>query len=130
MTRRTWVPIALGLAFPVAFIGTEGCKKDEPPPPLPSATAAPLPSAPPVLELAVEDSGPVDAGAPKVVGKGGGGGAKNVLKCCAALKQNAASAPPPTNAYLENAAASCFAMAKQNQSAIPPGWAALTPACR
>ncbi len=91
-----------------------GCKKDEPPPPLPSA--APVATAPPApLQLKPEDAGvaaptPVDAG--KKVAKGGGGGG-GLGPCCAALQQNAASAPPPNNGYMLQAAAMCQALNKQ-----------------
>ena len=119
-TRRLWVPLALGLVLPAMVSSCQGCKKDEPPPPLPSATAPATTSAP-VLELAVEDAGEdvvdaADAGK-KLGGKPGG----NIKKCCQAIKQNAANAPMPTKAYLENLAASCFAMAAQGAQSFPGG---------
>lgn len=109
LTRSVLAPIAFGLLLPA--VATYGCKKEEPPPPLPSAAPAATPSAPLVLE--VEDAGEVsdasdaDADAKKV----GGGTAASMKKCCQAISQNAKSAPPPTNAYMEQLAAACFAAA-------------------
>lgn len=106
MTSKTLIILSpLSLAM-TTWLAT-GCKKDEPPPPLPSA--APVATAPAPLQLKPEDAGvkalPVDAGKKKVAGKGGGGG--GLGPCCAALQQNAASAPPPTNGYMLQAAAMC-----------------------
>lgn len=111
---RVLAPIGFGLMIPL-FAGTQvGCKKDEPPPPLPSAApvAAPTPQAP--LELAPEDAGvaEVDAGAPK---KTGGGGGQSLQKCCQALLQNAESAPEPNKTYMKQAGAMCQAMAGSGQ---------------
>jgi hypothetical protein len=113
VVRTVLAPIALGLLVSSSLISGPGCKKDEPPPPLPSAAPAPTPAAPVVL--APEDAGPdvFDAGedaadaadAKKVVG----GGSSGLQRCCAALQQNAASAPPPTNVYMLQAAAACNA---------------------
>ena len=93
-----------------------GCKKEEPPPPLPSAQ--PVTAAPAPLQLKAEDAGvkmPVDSGVKKkVVGKGGGMGG-GLGPCCAALQQNAVSAPPPTNGYMLQAAALCSALAAQGK---------------
>lgn len=126
--RKYLLPVAIGLLLPAVMTSFNGCKKDEPPPPLPSATAPATTSAP-VLELAVEDAGvDADDGAPKKVGKGGRPGG-NIMKCCQALKQNAANAPPPTNAYLYNLAASCEAMAKGGATSFPAG-AGQVAACR
>lgn len=110
-------PIGLGLIFPIAVTAYTGCKKDEPPPPLPSAAPEPTPSAP--LQLVVEDSGPdvVDADAdakPKVTGGGSGASLK---RCCDAIQQNAANAPEPTATYMKQLAASCYAAVKSGQSA-------------
>ncbi|HMJ15972.1 MAG TPA: acyltransferase [Polyangiaceae bacterium] len=110
--RTVLVAIGVGALLPLAAFSAPGCKKDEPPPPLPSAAPAPTPAAP--VELAPEDAGAdvFDAGedasdaAVKKVGTGGGGG---LARCCAALQQNAASAPPPTNTYMLQAAAVCNA---------------------
>jgi len=128
-TRKFLLPVALGLLLPVAMTSCQGCKKDEPPPPLPSATAPAVTSAP-VLELAIEDAGPdadADAEPPKRgtgVGRPGG-----LARCCQALKQNAENAPMPTKAYLQNLAASCFAMSKQGATSFPAG-AGVSGACK
>lgn len=114
---RTWLaPLCLGLTIPLSLVFYGGCKKDEPPPPLPSAAPATTPSAP--VELAVEDSGPdvedasdADADAKKVTGPAG----PSMKACCNALAQNAASAPPPTNMYMQAAAAACSAAVAQSK---------------
>jgi hypothetical protein len=129
ITRKLLIPIGLGLLLPVMVTSCQGCKKDEPPPPLPSATAPP-PTAAPTLELAVEDAAvPIEDAGPDVKKGVGGTKASNLKKCCQAIKQNAANAPMPTKAYLENLAASCFAMAGQGGASFPAG-AAYSPACK
>ena len=112
VVRNVALPIVIGVLVPLAAFSAPGCKKDEPPPPLPSAAPAPTPAAPVVL--APEDAGPdvVDAGEDVVdaaVKRGTGGGGGGLARCCAALQQNAASAPPPTNTYMLQAAAVCNA---------------------
>lgn len=113
---RTWLaPLCLGLTLPLSAVLYGGCKKDEPPPPLPSAAPATTPSAPLVLE--VEDAGDDgdaadgDADGPKGPFKP----AASMKACCNALSQNAASAPPPTNMYLLSAAAACNAAVVQGK---------------
>jgi len=98
----------LGVVVSLASLASSGCKKDEPPPPLPSAAApaaVPTPTAP--LELAPEE--PVASAAPAESAKkhGGGAPAQSFAKCCAALTQNAASAPEPTKTSLTQAAGLC-----------------------
>ena len=69
-----------------------GCKKEEPPPPLP--TAAPVTTSTAPLVLKPEDAGvklPPDAGVKKTPGRGGGG--SSLKACCAALQQNSFSQP-------------------------------------
>jgi hypothetical protein len=96
-----------------------GCKKDEPPPPLPEPKAAETAEAP--LELVPEDAGaPVQpkAAAPKPSGTARKSG---LAQCCAALRQNAANAPEPTKGYLIYAAGACdlaAAQGKDKQSAV------------
>jgi hypothetical protein len=111
---RVLAPIGIGLLVPLAAGSQPGCKKDEPPPPLPSAApaAAPTPSAPLVLvpEEVTVDAG-VDAGKKKV----GGGSGLSVMNCCKALMQNAESAPEPNKTYMKQAGAMCQAMAGQGQ---------------
>jgi hypothetical protein len=116
LTRAWLAPLCLGLMIPVCPVLYAGCKKDEPPPPLPSAAPATTPSAP--VELAVEDAGPdvdeagdADADAPKGPFKS----APSMKACCNALSQNAASAPPPTNMYMMTAAAACNAAVAQGK---------------
>lgn len=137
---RTWIaPLCLGLTLPLSMVLYAGCRKDEPPPPLPSAAPATTPSAP--VELAVEDSGPdvedasdADADAKK----GTGVPASSMKACCNALAQNAASAPPPTNMYMQAAAQACTAAVAQSKdkstiSGIVSGMlkgAAMPAACR
>ena len=98
------VPVALGWLIAAGLVAPS-CKKDEPPPPLPSATPEPeqevaLPM------LAEEDAGEPDAdAAKKATGPYKPGG--SLKACCAALAQNAASATPPTNTYMMAAAGIC-----------------------
>jgi hypothetical protein len=114
---RTWLaPLCLGLTIPLSAAFYGGCKKDEPPPPLPSAAPATTPSAP--VELAVEDAGPdvedasdADADAKKGVGVP----TSSMKACCTALAQNAASAPPPSNLYMQYAAQACTAAVAQSK---------------
>jgi hypothetical protein len=114
VTRTLLAPIALGLMLPATVLGYAGCKKDEPPPPLPSAAPANTPSAPLVLEVedAGEDVEDADADAKPT---GPYKPAASLKACCAALQQNAASAPPPTNMYMLQAAAVCNAAAAQGK---------------
>lgn len=107
-------PVLLGVLVSVAA-SSAGCKKDEPPPPLPSAAPVATPVAPPV-ELQAEEvpsAAPVES-AKKV---GTGAPAQSLAKCCSAMLQNAASAPEPTKTTLTNAAATCSAMVKAGQGA-------------
>jgi hypothetical protein len=105
LTRTFLVPTLLGFVI-AAGIAFPSCKKDEAPPPLPSASAAAVETPAPVLTLAQEDAGELDA-APDVKKVGVGAPATSLKKCCQALSQNAKSAPPPTNMYMEAAAAAC-----------------------
>lgn len=116
VTRTLLAPIALGLMLPFGVALYSGCKKDEPPPPLPSAAPAATPSAPVVL--AVEDAAEpeipdADADAKKVVG----GSPASMKKCCQAVAQNAESAPEPTKTYMKQLAAACLAAAGSGQAA-------------
>jgi hypothetical protein len=100
-------PVLLGLVVSSLATGYLGCKKDEPPPPLPSAAPAAVPTPTAPLELAPEE--PVASAAPVESAKKAGGGvpAQSFAKCCAALTQNAASAPEPTKTSLTQAAGIC-----------------------
>jgi len=85
--------IACGFLVP-ALVSSTGCKKDEPPPPLPSAApaASTVAAAPQTLELAPEPVPSDSAEAKKPTGTGVPGA--SLKKCCAALAQNATLAPP------------------------------------
>lgn len=110
---KTLRPALIGVLLPVVAVAV-GCEKDEPPPPLPEATAEEKPTAP--LQLEAEDAGEEDAGddTPKAGGpfKPKSSGLK---ACCNALTANAQSAPPPTNAYMIQAAAFCHQAAASGQ---------------
>jgi hypothetical protein len=109
-------PALLGLC--VSFAATTGCKKDEPPPPLPTATtpvAAPTPTTP--VEI-VPDPEPSAAPSASAIKKTGGTGApaQSFASCCSALLQNAASAPEPNKTYLTTAANMCSSMVAAGKS--------------
>ena len=104
LTRTLLVPTLLGFVI-AAGIAFPSCKKDEAPPPLPSASAAVAEAPAATFNLVEEDAGVVDA-APDVK-KYGAAPATSFKKCCVALRQNAKSAPAPTNMYMEAAAAAC-----------------------
>jgi hypothetical protein len=99
------VPALLLFAAPLVT----GCKKEEPPPPLP--TAAPVATqAPAPLQLKPIDAGlPPAPSATATAAHGTGSGGGGLSKCCTALTQNAASAPEPTKTYMLQAAAICKA---------------------
>ena len=90
-----------------------GCKKDEPPPPLPEPkpveTAAEAP-----LELKPEDAGAPVKEKPAAT-KSGVRKSGSLAKCCTALRQNATSAPEPTKGYMLYAAGVCDMAATQGQ---------------
>lgn len=125
LLRSSAAPITLGLLLPMTLLAYAGCKKEEPPPPLPSAAPVTTPSAPLVLE--VEDAGvedvvdAADADAKKV----GTGSAASMKKCCAAVAQNAANAPEPTKSYMQGLAAACMAAASSGT-----GWSGGGFSCR
>ncbi|HEX3850788.1 MAG TPA: acyltransferase [Polyangiaceae bacterium] len=103
-------PVLLGVVVSLLATGYMGCKKDEPPPPLPSAAPAAIPTPTAPLELAPEE---VPSAAPTDSVKkptGVGVPAQSFAKCCAALTQNAASAPEPTKTSLTTAAGLCNSM--------------------
>ncbi|HKY40972.1 MAG TPA: hypothetical protein VJN18_33790 [Polyangiaceae bacterium] len=107
--------IASGFLLPLV-ISSYGCKKDEPPPPLPSAPpAVSTPAAPQTLELAPEPV-PSDSAAEVKKPVGGGSGA-SLGKCCAALIQNSKSAPPPNNTMMLQAGQVCQAAVAAGQAA-------------
>lgn len=114
LTKTLLVPAALGL-MASAGLAFAGCnKKDEAPPPMPSAEEEP--TAPEALELAAEeDAGEGDADAAKATGPWRP--KSSLTACCAALRQNAASAPAPTNTYMLAAAGVCDGMAGADRAA-------------
>jgi hypothetical protein len=115
MSKASVISVCRGAVF-AAALGTSmlGCRKDEPPPPLPAAPKPAEPAAVAPLELKPEDAGkppePAAAPAPKPTAHKASGG---LAACCAALRQNAANAPEPTKGYMTTAAGVCDAAAKQ-----------------
>jgi len=109
-------PVLLGVVVSLLATGYLGCKKDEPPPPLPSA--APVVTAAPAAPLELAPEEPVASAAPSATVKAGGTGApaQSFAKCCAALTQNAASAPEPTKTSLTTAAGICNSLVAAGKS--------------
>jgi hypothetical protein len=109
MSKASVIAVCRGAVF-AAALGTSmlGCRKDEPPPPLPAAPKPAEPAAVAPLELKPEDAGkppePAAAPAPKATAHKASGG---LAACCAALRQNAANAPEPTKGYMMTAAGVC-----------------------
>jgi hypothetical protein len=106
-----------GAALTLVLGSAVGCKKDEPPPPLPEPKAVETAVEAP-LELKPEDAGPPvqPKAAPKPTTRKSG-----LVQCCTALRQNAASAPEPTKGYMLYAAGACdlaAAQGKDKQSAV------------
>src|SRR6478609_6312319 len=99
--------LACGFLVP-ALLTSTGCRKDEPPPPLPAAppTASTPAAAPQTLELAPEPV-PTESASAKPVGGGTGAPAAGLKKCCAALAQNAKGAPPPNDTLMLQASQAC-----------------------
>lgn len=113
--NRTFATLLVSMSLPLAPIAFMGCKKDEPPPPLPTAAA---PAAEPSQVIAIEPVPDVlpDAGTTaKKVGGGVAAPAGNLQACCNALAQNAASAPEPNATYMKQAAATCGVLAQQGK---------------
>ena len=112
------VQCCLALTSMLAGLSLLSCKKEEAPPPLPSAApqAAPTPQ---TVELQPIAEAVLDASAPLPTKAASGGGAKaSISACCAALEQNAASAPEPNATYMKQAAAFCKAQGGANPAAI------------
>jgi len=109
-------PVLLGVVVSLLATGYMGCKKDEPPPPLPSAAPAAAPT--PTEPLAILPEEPIASAAPVDSAKKPGVGvpAQSFAKCCAALTQNAASAPEPTKTSLTTAAGICNSMVAAGKS--------------
>jgi len=93
------------------------CKKDEPPPPLPSA--APQVAPPPqTVELQPIAEALPDAAASTTAKKVGVAKPASIAACCAALEQNAANAPEPNKTYMLQAAAFCKAQGGSNPAIV------------
>jgi hypothetical protein len=108
-------PVLLGLVVSSMAAGYMGCKKDEPPPPLPSAAPAAVPTPTAPVELVPEEV-PVASASASVKKPTGGAPAQSFAKCCAALTQNAASAPEPTKTSLTQAAGMCNSLVAAGKS--------------
>jgi len=92
-----------------------GCRKDEPPPPLPAAPKAAEPVAEAPLQLVPEDAGkPPEPPAPTAK-PGAAKSSGSLAACCAALRQNAANAPEPNKGYMTYAAGLCDLAAAQGK---------------
>jgi hypothetical protein len=111
MSKGSIATLWRGAALALVLGSAVGCKKDEPPPPLPEPKPVETAEAP--LELVPEDAGaPVQ---PKAVPKSGTRKPSGLGRCCAALRQNAASAPEPTKGYMLYAAGACDLAAAQGK---------------
>ncbi len=127
--------IACGFLVPV-LVSSAGCKKDEPPPPLPSAApaASTVAAAPQTLELAPEPVPSDSADTKKPTGTGVP--SISLKKCCDALAQNAKSAPPPNNTLMLQASQVCnMAVAAGSPTVLAQvraamGGGALPPGCK
>ena len=108
-------PVLLGLLVSSLATGYLGCKKDEPPPPLPSAAPTRCPR-PPRRSSSYPKTEPVASASASVKKPGGGAPAQSFAKCCAALTQNAASAPEPTKTSLTQAAGICNSLVAAGKS--------------
>jgi len=108
-------PVLLGLLVSSLATGYMGCKKDEPPPPLPSAAPAAVPTPTAPVELVPEEL-PAASASASVKKPTGGAPAQSFAKCCAALTQNAASAPEPTKTSLTQAAGMCNSLVAAGKS--------------
>jgi hypothetical protein len=112
------VQCCLALTSMLAGLSLLSCKKEEAPPPLPSAAPQAAP-APQTVELQPIAEAALDASAPPATKAASGGGARaSISACCAALEQNAASAPEPNATYMKQAAAFCKAQGGANPAAI------------
>jgi hypothetical protein len=111
-------PLLLSLVVPLLAVQTTGCKKDEPPPPLPSAApvATAAPTAPVELVPEVPVAPPSASASASAKPTGGVSASGSLKKCCSALTQNAQSAPEPNKTYMLQAAAVCNGAAAAGQA--------------
>lgn len=108
----------LALTTTLGMLSLTSCKKEEPPPPLPSAAPQPAPT-PQAVELQPIAEAAPDAGAePAKRGPGHGAKPASIAACCAALEQNAASAPEPNKTYMLQAAAFCKSQGAANPAIV------------
>jgi len=107
----------LVLTSTLGMLSLTACKKDEPPPPLPSAAAQPAPT-PQAVELQPIAEAVPDAGVVAAKKTGQGGKPASIAACCAALEQNAASAPEPNKTYMMQAAAFCKSQGGSNPAIV------------
>jgi hypothetical protein len=112
--NRMFTSLFVSLTVSISSLALVGCKKDEAPPPLPTA-AAPVAEPSPVLAIEPVPDVVPDAGGPAKKVTGGVAAASNLKACCSALAQNAASAPEPNATYMKQAAATCDVLAAQGK---------------
>ncbi len=112
--NRMFTSLLVSLTIPISSLALVGCKKDEAPPPLPTAAAA-APEPSPVLAIEPVPDAMPDAGAATKKATGGVAAASNLKACCSALAQNAASSPEPNATYMKQAAATCDVLAAQGK---------------
>jgi hypothetical protein len=113
------VQCCLAITAILGMLPLASCKKDEPPPPLPSAAPQAAPAPQPVELQPLAEVTPDAAPAPetKKVGKATAKPA-SIAACCAALDQNAANAPEPNATYMKQAAAFCRAQGTANPAIV------------
>ncbi len=112
------VQCCLALTSMLVGLSFTGCKKDEPPPPLPSAAPQAAPPPQPVELQPIAEAAPDAGAAPAVKAAGGGAKPVSLSACCAALEQNAANAPEPNATYMKQAAAFCKAQGGANPAIV------------
>ena len=109
-SRVAAISTALLLPLLITISGNiAGCKKDEPPPPMPEGTAQ---GTAPVQTIDVPVDAPEEVGDADADAKPTGGGGSNIMACCNALANAAGQSPPPNNMYLKAAADYCMGASK------------------
>lgn len=107
----------LALTSMLAMLPLTSCKKDEPPPPLPSAAPQAAPPPQPVELQPIAEAMP-DAAVAIAAKKATGAKPASIAACCAALEQNAANAPEPNKTYMTQAAAFCKSQGAANPAIV------------